>query len=108
MVSIFVIDGDLQELITTGQNGKYRALARNKRFMAGLARVLETIHNAESVRSLPAYSFLHYEKLRNTAEPLSSVRVVNGMPERLIFREAENMIEITIIELNTTHYGNKK
>lgn len=108
MIGIFVTDGDLQELITTGQNSKYKALARSKRFMAGLTRVLATIRNAESVQSLPTYSFLHYERLRNTSEPLSSVRVVNGMPERLLFREAVNEIEITIIELNTTHYGGKK
>lgn len=108
MISIIIQDSDLEELVTTGQNRKYKALSRNKRFMDGLSRVIFTIHNAESTASLGTYSFLHYEKLRNMAEPLSSVRVVNGMPERLLFREADNMIEITIIELNTDHYGNKK
>ena len=108
MISIIIQDIDLEELAMTGHNHKYKAFARNKRFMEGLSRVLFTIHNAESTASLGKYSFLHYEKLRNLTEPLSSVRVVNGMPERLLFREAENAIEITIIELNTDHYGNKK
>ncbi len=108
MITIFIHDNDLQELIQTGQNRKYKALSRNKRFMSGISRVLAAIHGAETTASLGTMSFLHYEKLRNMPEPLSSVRVVNGMPERLLFREAENAIEITILELNTTHYGNKK
>ena len=108
MISIIIQDADLEELATTGRNHKYKVYARNKRFMDGLSRVLFTIRNAESTASLGNYSFLHYEKLRNLSEPLSSVRVVNGMPERLLFREDGNAIEITIIELSTDHYGNKK
>lgn len=108
MITIFVQDNDLAELISTGQNRKYKAQSRNKRFMDGLSNVITTIHNADSTASLNNYSFLHYEKLRHLPEPLSSVRVANGLPERLLFREAENSIEITIIELNTDHYGNKK
>ena len=60
----------------------------------------------EKARGRIAYSCLHYERLRNNAE-LSSVRVVNGRVERLLFRETEDGIEITIIELNNDHYGNK-
>ena len=108
MISIFIQDNDLKELIETGKNSKYKALSRNHRFKAGLTRVLTTIRNAESTASLGNYSFLHYEKLRHLSEPLSSVRVVNNQPERLLFREADNAIEITIIELNKTHNGNKK
>lgn len=108
MITIFIHDKDLQELIETGKNSKYKALARDKRFMAGLSRVINTIRNAESTASLENYSFLHYEKLRYLSEPLSAVRVVNSKPERLLFREAENAIEITILELNTSHYGRKK
>ena len=33
---------------------------------------------------------------------------MNGRVERLIFTESEEGIEIEILELNTTHYGNKK
>ena len=44
----------------------------------------------------------------NSKQLLSSVRIMNNRVERLLFRELENGICITIIELNTTHYGNKK
>lgn len=108
MITIFIHDKDLKELIEIGKNSKYKALARDKSFMAGLSRVISTIRNAESIASLKNYSYLHYEKLRHLSEPLSAVRIVNSKPERLLFREAENAIEITILELNTSHYGRKK
>jgi hypothetical protein len=41
-------------------------------------------------------------------EPLSSVRIVNGMVERLLFTEIENGIEVELIEIDSTHYGNKR
>ncbi len=51
-------------------------------------------------------SYLHYEKLKH--KPLSSVRIMNGRIERLLFRETDEGLNITIIELNNDHYGNKK
>ena len=39
---------------------------------------------------------------------LSSIRVVNGMVERIIFREFDGGISITVLSLDDTHYGNKK
>jgi hypothetical protein len=39
---------------------------------------------------------------------MSSIRVVNGMVERIIFREFEGGIRITVLDLDDTHYGNKK
>lgn len=41
-------------------------------------------------------------------EPLSSVRIVNGMVERLLFTEIEDGIEVELIEIDSTHYGNKR
>ena len=38
----------------------------------------------------------------------SSVRVVNGMVERILFREFDGGIRITVLSLDDTHYGNKK
>jgi plasmid maintenance system killer protein len=100
-------DKDLEELIFTGNNSKYKKYSRDKRFMKGLAQVytiLQVVANAEGLRP---YSYLHYEKLANNVN-LSSVRILNGRVERLLFKEINDGIEITIIELNTTHYGNKK
>lgn len=54
------------------------------------------------------YSFLHYERLTDNMSGRSSVRIMNGRVERLIFTESEEGIEIEILELNTTRYGNKK
>ncbi|HMM18766.1 MAG TPA: hypothetical protein PKC47_14800, partial [Petrimonas sp.] len=57
---------------------------------------------------LPNFSFLKYEKLKHGLSGLSSVRIMSNRVERLIFRETEEGIVITILEIDNTHYGNKK
>ena len=57
-------------------------------------------------KALNAFSYLHYEKLRGV--DVSSVRVMNNRIERVLFRETADGIVITIIDLDDTHYGNKK
>lgn len=107
MLKITFSDDDLEELITTGKNsGKYEKLARDKKFVQRLAIVYSTMASVENTEGLKQYSFLHYEKLKHVNQ--SSVRIMNNRVERLLFIENENGIEITIIELNNTHYGNKK
>lgn len=71
-MEIYFEDEDLEELIFTGMNRKYKKYSRDRKFMENL------------------------------------IDVYNYRVERLLFRELENGICITIIELNTTHYGNKK
>ena len=70
-MKVNISDKDLDELIRTGKNNKYKKYSKDNM-------------------------------------NLSSVRVMNGRVERLLFRELEDGIEITIIELNNDHYGNKK
>ena len=107
MIRITFQDEDLQELITTGTNsGKYKKLDRDKNFVKNLAFVYGTMKSVETTDGLKQYSFLHYEKLKYVN--MSSVRIMNNRVERLLFIENENGIEITLIELNETHYGNKK
>lgn len=106
-MKVVISDNDLKELIETGQNHKYRVYARDKKFLQALGQVYKIMQVVASAQGLGAYSFLHYEKLRN-ASGLSSVRVLNGRIERLLFKETADGIEITIIELNNDHYGNKK
>lgn len=107
MLKITILDEDLEELITTGKNsGKYEKLARDKKFVQRLAVVYSTMASVENTDGLKQYSYLHYEKLKHMNQ--SSVRIMNNRVERLLFTENENGIEITIIELNETHYGNKK
>jgi plasmid maintenance system killer protein len=106
-MQVNISDKDLEELILTGKNNKYKLYSKDKRFMKGLARaykIMQIVANAEGLRP---YSFLHYEKLAHKVN-LSSVRVMNGRVERLLFNEINDGIEITIIELNSNHYGNKK
>ena len=93
-------DKDLEELIFTGKNRKYKKLSKDKVFMKAL------VDAVSCVKDLQPYSFLHYEVLKHIG--LSSVRIMNGRVERLLFAEYENGIRITIIELNETHYGRKK
>ncbi|MCD8310363.1 MAG: hypothetical protein LUB83_04020 [Prevotellaceae bacterium] len=103
---IYFEDDDLEELFITGNNKKYKVYARDKKFMEGVSRVYTTLMTTSTAPELKQFSFLHYERLRHIG--LSSVRILNNRVERLLFREMEDGICITIIELNETHYGNKK
>lgn len=102
-----ISDKDFAQLIKTGQNRKYKKYSKDKRFMEGLARMYKIMQTVASAEGLKVYSFLHYERLSNNLS-LSSVRPVNGRVERVLFREIDGGIEITIVELNSDHYGNKK
>ena len=99
-------DTDLEELITTGRNSKYKKYTRNAKFMKALATAYNYMRLVAVASDLRAISFLHYEQLAGT-KGLSSVRVVNGMVERILFREIDGGISITVLSLDDTH-GNKK
>jgi len=100
-------DTDLEELITTGRNSKYKKYTRNAKFMTALATAYNYLRMVDTASNLRAISFLHYEQLAGT-NGLSSIRVVNGMVERIIFREFDGGISITVLSLDDTHYGKKK
>lgn len=86
-----------------------RNFVRTKRLIGGYIRAVSMIYNVESTEELKAFSFLHYEKLRHQKDkPISSVRLVNGLVERLLFSETDDGIEVELIEIDSTHYGNKK
>jgi hypothetical protein len=105
-MKVNISDKDLDELIRTGKNSKYKKYSRDKRFIDGLARVYTVLTTVANTKGLKEYSFLNYEKLRHY-DNLSSVRILRNRVERLLFKELEDGIEITIIELNNNHYGNK-
>ena len=105
-MNIFFEDHDLEELILTGNNSRYKKYTRNKKFMLALARVYNNMRAVGNASQLASFSYLHYEKLAGT-KGLSSVRVINGMVERVIFSESEQGLVITLLELNTNHYGTK-
>ena len=52
----------------------------------------------EHTSDMRNYSFLHYEQLKRIS--MSSVRIMNGRVERLIFTETEDGIQISLIEIN--------
>ena len=106
-MKVTIIDKDLEELIFTGHNNRLRKYERNKSFMDALGRVYRIMETVQNAQGLKPYSFLHYERLKNNAD-VSSVRVMNGRIERLVFRELEEGIVIELLELNSDHYGKEK
>lgn len=106
-MKVFFEESDLEELIKTGTNrGKYKVFARDKKFTRKLADIYNTMCSVEKANDLAQFSFLHYEKLKHI--DLSSVRVFNNRVERLLFKETEEGLVITLIELDSTHYGKGK
>lgn len=104
-------DEALSELYQTmrTKDKKYKVLCRNKKLVDGYIRAVNIMYNVESTDDLKSLSFLHYEKLKyQRGNNISSVRIANGFIERLIFSETDDGIEIELIEINDTHYGNKK
>ena len=100
--------GDLKELLLTGKNRRYKTIANNKELLDGLLRVVHYMIEAKEVGELKQASFLHYEKLRHSYSGFSSVRLSNRYVHRLIFLEYEDRITLKLIEINDTHYGNKR
>ncbi|MBR5907808.1 MAG: hypothetical protein IKZ50_05395 [Bacteroidales bacterium] len=99
---------DLFELYKTGNSKRYKDVSRNPQLRDGFTRAVEFMKAAESVEQLKGASFLHYEQLKYQNSGISSVRLSNSYVHRLLFTENETGIELTLIEIDDTHYGNKK
>ncbi len=106
-MKIYFEDKDLEELINTGQNRKYRKYARDPEFMRNLRQVYHYFKSLDSATLLGQYGRLNYKKLKHQYSGKSCVRVMHNRVERIIFKELENGIVINILELDNTHYGNK-
>jgi plasmid maintenance system killer protein len=106
-MDVFVEDSDLYELLTTGKNRKYRGIERDKVLWSGLNKAVRIMRAVHEAADLGTYSFLHYEKLKYQYSGLSSVRLAPGRIHRLIFKEEEDHITVTLLEIDDTHYGNK-
>lgn len=102
------LDADLKELIEIGESHRYKALTKNRVLYNGLMRAYQIMEAVERVDELKLYSFLHYERLRFDYSGLSSVRLDNRYVHRLIFEEKDDKITLRFIEIDDTHYGNKK
>lgn len=104
-------DEALSELYQTRKtkSRKYKQLCKNKKLVDGYIRAVGIMFDVDTTEELKEFSFLHYEKLKyQRDEQKSSVRLVNGMVERLLFTETNEGIEVELIEIDSTHYGNKK
>ena len=106
-MNVFVEDSDLYELLTTGKNRKYRGIERDKVLWSGLNKAVRIMRAVHEAADLGTYSFLHYEKLKYQFSGLSSVRLAPGRIHRLIFKEQEDHITVTLLDIDDTHYGNK-
>ena len=105
-MKIQIEDSELKELLLLGTSNKYKALARDKRFMEALGRAYRLLEVVRKANGLRPYSFLHYEQLKGSRN--SSIRIMNGRVERLVFEEIDDGVEIISLELDREHYGNKK
>ena len=98
-------DIELENLVLTHHSRKYKKYLRDSKFLASLDRTYYLMQSEKDTNRLANYSFLHYEKLKGVG--ISSVRVMNGRVERLLFRELNDGIEISLIEMDETHYGQR-
>lgn len=101
-------DKDLEELILTGKNKKYKKVMRVKDLKDGLVRTYNYLLDSSNVKVLSSISRLKYEKLKYEYSGCSSVRIANGYVERLIFTEHDGGIRVKLLKLDDSHYGNKK
>ena len=98
-------DTELENLVLNHKSKKYKKYQRDGKFLDALDRVYFTMQSQKTASDLKHYSYLHYEQLKHVG--MSSVRVINGRVERLLFHELEDGIEISLIEIDETHYGQR-
>lgn len=96
-------DVELEKLIITHKSKRYKKYTRDKKFLWALDRVFNDLQGVAKCSDLKQLSYLHYEQLKKVG--MSSVRM--RRVERLLFKELDNGIRISIIELDETHYGQR-
>lgn len=98
---------DLKELYLTGKNKVYRDVERNPELLKGFTRAVDSMMASATVNDLKRFSFLHYEQLKHQYSGYSSIRLSNRYLHRLLFTESPSGIEVQLIYIDDTHYGNK-
>ncbi len=98
---------ELEELYLTGESKIYKEVAKTPELLKGYTRAIDALVQAVDSEQLKQFSFLHYEKLKYQFSGLSSVRLSNRYVHRLLFTELEDGIEVQLITIDNTHYGNK-
>ena len=102
-----LMNEDLRDLYLTGKSKKYRDVERTPDLIQGFMRAVSVMISVNTVNELKGFSYLHYEQLRHLLSGYSSVRLSNRFIHRLIFRETPDGLEVQLIHIDNTHYGNK-
>lgn len=100
-----------QDLLDLYQNGKcksYKEVERSRELLEGFIRAVDTMKMVNTVSELSGFSYLHYEQLKYQWSGFSSVRLSNRFVHRLVFTETTDGLEVNLIEIDDTHYGNKR
>lgn len=98
---------DLEELYLTGDSKVYKDIARIPELYKGFTRAINALVKMENTDQLKTVSFLHYEQLKYELSGISSVRLSNRYVHRMLFTELEDGVEVQLIKIDNTHYGNK-
>lgn len=102
-----LMNEDLLELYSKGKSRTYKEIERNPELMAGFLRAINIMTMVSNASELGGFSYLHYEQLKYQWSGLSSIRLSNRYVHRLIFREITEGLEVELITIDNTHYGNK-
>ena len=102
-----LMNQDLLELYQTGKSKRYREIERNRELLSGFIKAVKTMMTVNDINELSCFSYLHYERLKYELADYSSVRLSNRYVHRLLFKETTDGLEVKLIKIDSTHYGNK-
>lgn len=103
-------DNSLQEIYEYGdtKSREYVKYVRDKKFVDKLRRQIDLVRGASSYKELKNISPLHYEDLKHEYAGYTSFRIFNDRVERVICKESDKYLKLTLLKLDDTHYENKK
>lgn len=101
-------DEELEALIINHKSNdkRYRKLKSNATFLRDLDAVMAILRAVTQTSELSKFKKLNYESLQYDLLGYSSVRIGYTSKYRLIFKEFDGGVRITVIEINE-HYGDK-
>ena len=102
-----LMNQDLLGLYQSGKSKRYQDVERNRELLEGFIRAVNTMVMANNVKELREFCYLHYEQLKYQWSGYSSVRLSNRYVHGLIFKETADGLEVELMEIDNTHYGNK-
>lgn len=102
-----VMNQEMLELYQNGKSKKYKDVERNNVLLKGFIAAVKLMTLVNTADELKEFSYLHYEKLKYQWSGYSSVRLSNRYVHRLLFTETDEGVEVELIDIDDTHYGNK-